>query len=67
MIAKVIAHGATREAAAERLLEGLAAIAIEGVETNLAFLRRVLAHPAFRAGEVHTGFIDQHRATLLAP
>jgi len=27
----------------------------------------VLVHPAFRAGEVHTGFIDQYRAALLAP
>jgi 3-methylcrotonyl-CoA carboxylase alpha subunit len=67
MIAKVIAHGATREAAIDRLLEALSAIVVEGVETNLAFLRRVIGHPAFRAGAVHTGFIDEHRAALLAP
>jgi 3-methylcrotonyl-CoA carboxylase alpha subunit len=65
MIAKVIVHGADRAAAVARMDESLAAIAIEGVETNLAFLRKVLAHPAFRAGDVRTGFIDRYKADLL--
>jgi 3-methylcrotonyl-CoA carboxylase alpha subunit len=67
MIAKVIARGSNRDAAIARMRDALAAFTIEGVETNLVFLRRVLAHPAFVAGEVTTGFIDQHKAQLLAP
>jgi 3-methylcrotonyl-CoA carboxylase alpha subunit len=66
MIAKVIAHGNTRDAAIDRLLAALAQVRIEGVETNLVFLQRTLDHPAFRAGEVFTGFIDAHKAVLLA-
>lgn len=66
MIAKVIAHGADREAAIARLLAALEEIEIEGVETNLAFLKRTLAHPAFRAGSIDTGFVDAHRSELLA-
>jgi 3-methylcrotonyl-CoA carboxylase alpha subunit len=65
MIAKVIAHGADRGAAIDRMLEALAQVEIAGVETNLAFLRRTLDHPAFRAGEVTTGFVEQHKAALL--
>jgi acetyl/propionyl-CoA carboxylase alpha subunit len=60
-------HAAHRDGAIERMLRTLEAIAVEGVETNLAFLQRTVAHPAFRAGEVHTGFVDRHRADLLAP
>jgi 3-methylcrotonyl-CoA carboxylase alpha subunit len=66
MIAKVIVRGDDRAAAIERMLATLAAIRIEGVETNLAFLQRVLGHPAFRAGEVRTGFVDRHKQGLLA-
>jgi 3-methylcrotonyl-CoA carboxylase alpha subunit len=66
MIAKVIAHGATRDAAIERLLRALAGMRIDGVETNLAFLQRTLDHPSFRSGEVFTGFIDAHKPVLLA-
>ena len=66
MIAKVIAHGESRDAAIDRLLAALAQVRIEGVETNLLFLQRTLDHPSFRAGEVFTGFIDAHKAVLLA-
>jgi 3-methylcrotonyl-CoA carboxylase alpha subunit len=65
MIAKLIAHGEHRDQAIDRLIGAIDAVQIEGVETNLAFLRRTLAHPAFRAGEVSTGFVDQHKADLL--
>jgi len=66
MIAKVIVHGPDRGAAIERMLAALAEIRIEGVDTNLAFLQRVIAHPAFRAGEVRTGFVERHKAGLLS-
>ncbi|MFN9153648.1 MAG: acetyl/propionyl/methylcrotonyl-CoA carboxylase subunit alpha [bacterium] len=66
MIAKVIAHGASRGEAIDRLLVALGEVRIEGVETNLLFLQRTLDHASFRAGEVFTGFIDAHKAVLLA-
>jgi 3-methylcrotonyl-CoA carboxylase alpha subunit len=65
MIAKVIAHGADRAAAIERMLAALEAIEVEGVETNRAFLLRAIAHPAFREGRVSTGFVDQHKSDLI--
>ena len=43
----------------------LAQTAILGLKTNLAFLERVVGHPAFLAGETDTGFIERHRADLL--
>jgi acetyl-CoA carboxylase biotin carboxylase subunit len=57
MLGKVIAHGATREQALARLDAALAATRIDGVRTNIAFQRGVLADPAFIAGGVHTGFL----------
>ena len=66
MIAKVIVHATDRGAAIERMLQTLGAISVEGVETNLAFLKRAVGHPAFRAGEVRTSFVDRHKADLLA-
>ena len=65
MIAKVIVRGADRGAAIERMLATLAAITIEGVDTNLAFLQKVVGHPAFRAGDVRTGFVDRFKKELL--
>ncbi len=64
MIAKVIAHGTTREQAIDRLREALGASVLLGVITNTAFLERVLAHPAFRSGATHTGFLSDHEAEL---
>jgi 3-methylcrotonyl-CoA carboxylase alpha subunit len=65
MIAKVIVLGADRGAAIERMLATLAAVTIEGVDTNLAFLQKVIGHAAFRAGDVRTGFVDRFKKELL--
>ncbi|MCC6074328.1 acetyl/propionyl/methylcrotonyl-CoA carboxylase subunit alpha [Pseudomonas sp. GCM10022188] len=65
MLGKLIAWGENREEARQRLLAMLAETAVGGVRTNLAFLRRVLAHPAFAAAELDTGFIARHQAELL--
>ena len=67
MLGKLIAWGENREEARQRLLAMLAETAVGGVKTNLAFLRRVLAHPAFAAAELDTGFIPRHQAQLLPP
>ena len=66
MIAKIIGGGASRDAAIERSLELLDSVRIEGLQTNLRFLRQVLRHPSFRAGALHTHFVDAHRDQLLA-
>jgi acetyl/propionyl-CoA carboxylase alpha subunit len=60
MIAKLIAHGATRAEALERLREALAEAEVAGVVTNLPFLRWLVAHPAVRAGETTTAFLVEH-------
>jgi acetyl/propionyl-CoA carboxylase alpha subunit len=60
MIAKLIAHGATRETAFDRLASALAETEIEGVTTNLAFLRWLSTHPAVRAGDTTTAFLVEN-------
>jgi propionyl-CoA carboxylase alpha chain len=59
MIAKVIAHGRDRAAAAAALREALDAYVIRGVGHNLPFLAALLAHPRFAAGDLSTGFIAE--------
>jgi len=65
MIAKLIAWGSDRDESARRMQQALAQTALLGVETNLAFLERVVRHPAFLRGETDTAFIERHRADLL--
>jgi acetyl-CoA carboxylase biotin carboxylase subunit len=57
MIAKVIAHGAGRTDALHKLRAALENTAIEGIATNLAFQRDILATPEFARGGVDTGFL----------
>ena len=65
MLAKLIASGETRDAAIARAVAALRQFPILGVRTNVAFLIRTLEHPAFRAGDLHTGFVDEHLPSLL--
>ncbi|WP_373186013.1 acetyl-CoA carboxylase biotin carboxylase subunit [Halopseudomonas sp.] len=65
MLAKVVAWGDTREAARLNLQAMLRETVIAGVQTNLAFLSRVIDHPAFVDAELDTGFIPRHAAVLL--
>jgi acetyl/propionyl-CoA carboxylase alpha subunit len=60
LIAKLIASGATRGEAFTRLSETLAETKVEGVVTNLPFLRWLVAHPAVRAGRTTTAFLVEH-------
>jgi acetyl-CoA carboxylase biotin carboxylase subunit len=55
MIGKLIVRAATRAEAIARLLEALDATVVEGVKTNIPFIRQVLQSPEFAAGDVHTG------------
>jgi 3-methylcrotonyl-CoA carboxylase alpha subunit len=65
MIAKLITWGTDRHEAIRRMRSALAATEVVGVTTNLAFLQRLVQHPAFIAGKTDTGFIATHKADLL--
>jgi 3-methylcrotonyl-CoA carboxylase alpha subunit len=63
LLAKLSVLGMDRNDAIARMARALADYVILGdVVTNLAFLRTLCRHPAFRAGETTTAFIDQHLA-----
>jgi len=64
LLAKVVAWGFDRAEAIERMRDALRRTAVLGVVTNLARLRSIVEHPAFVAGELHTGFIDEHLGEL---
>jgi acetyl/propionyl-CoA carboxylase alpha subunit len=60
MIAKLIAHGPTREEAFARLRDALAETDVTGVTTNLPFLRWLVSHPAVLQGRTTTAFLTDH-------
>ncbi len=60
MIAKLVATGETRDEALDRLAAALAETRVSGVTTNLPFLRWLVDHPAFRAGEATTAFLTEN-------
>ena len=64
MIAKLIAHGATREEARGHLSTRLSDSAVWPARTNAAFLVKALAHPQFIAGDVDTGLIGRDSEDL---
>jgi len=64
MIAKLIAHASTREAALDRLADALDRTLIAGVRSNAAFLAALCRADDFRRGKFDTGFIDRNLAEL---
>jgi acetyl/propionyl-CoA carboxylase alpha subunit len=60
MIAKLIALGATRDEALDRLGAALAETEVVGVTTNLPFLRWLVAHPVLRDGDATTAFLTEY-------
>ena len=60
MLGKVIAHGATREAARRSLVTALDDTAILGLTTNLGFLRGLASSDAFRDNTIDTAWLDSH-------
>jgi len=65
MLAKVIAHAATRSEALRRVARVLAAAQIHGLQTNRELLVGILAESAFQAGEVDTHFLVRHQPAAL--
>jgi len=66
MIGKLIARGRDRGEAIMRMARALDELRIDGLTTSIPFHRKVMNHPAFRAGDLHTGFLDEH-PELLSP
>src|SRR5436305_13978929 len=59
MIAKLVTHAKTRDAAIEAQADALDAFAIDGIRHNIPFLTALMAHPRWRAGKLSTGFIAE--------
>jgi len=60
LLAKLIAHGSTREEALSRLAAALRETEVAGITTNLPFLRWLVSHPLVRAGQTTTSFLDEN-------
>jgi acetyl-CoA carboxylase biotin carboxylase subunit len=67
IISKLVAWGSDRDEAISRMLRALHEYVVAGPVANVAFHRWALAHPAFRAGEIDTGFIARHFKPGAAP
>jgi acetyl-CoA carboxylase biotin carboxylase subunit len=66
LLSKLVAWAPTRAQAIDRLIRALSDYVVHGLTTNVAWLARVLDHPAFRSGEYDTGFCARY-ARELAP
>ncbi|HXH40050.1 MAG TPA: biotin carboxylase N-terminal domain-containing protein [Thermoanaerobaculia bacterium] len=64
MLAKLICHAESRDAAIDRLERALRDYVVLGTKTNISWLRRVVSHPAFRDGLVSTRFLADHEESL---
>ncbi len=62
LLAKLIVHGRDRATTIARLRAALAGFRVEGVATTLGFHRGLVDHPDFRAGHVHTGWVEEELA-----
>jgi acetyl/propionyl-CoA carboxylase alpha subunit len=65
MLAKVIAHGPTRQEAARALAGALDRAHIHGVTTNRDLLVRILRHDEFLTADIDTGFLTRHDPAVL--
>src|SRR5205809_88321 len=66
LLAKVVARGTELPAAVGKAYRALSEFRVDGVATNLPFLRNLLRHPALGAYRMTTRFVDEHLAELLA-
>jgi acetyl-CoA carboxylase biotin carboxylase subunit len=65
MIAKIIVQGRDRPEAVERMRLALDTFVLQGVTTTMPFLSKLMQDPHFKAGDVHTKFLEQEGAGLL--
>jgi acetyl-CoA carboxylase biotin carboxylase subunit len=64
LLAKLAVWGRDRAAALARMERALGEFRIAGIQHNIPLLRRIVAHPAFRAGEYDTAFLERHKAEV---
>jgi acetyl/propionyl-CoA carboxylase alpha subunit len=64
LLAKLIAHGETREEAVQTLHQALCDLVLLGVQTNIDYLARLVRHPEFLAGRLDTDFLARHAEDL---
>lgn len=67
MIAKLVTHAETREAAIDAQAEALDAFVIDGIQHNVPFLTALMSHERWRAGRLSTGFIKEEFPDGFAP
>ena len=67
MIAKLVTHAATREAAIDAQADALDAFYIDGISHNIPFLTSLMQHPRWRSGNLSTGFIAEEYPDGFAP
>jgi len=67
MLAKLIVHADDRATAIDRARKALGDFVLLGCETNIAFLDRLIADPAFAASDVHTGWLDANPGLAAEP
>ena len=61
LISKLVAYGSDRSQAIARMRRALREYKISGIRTTIPFFEALLVHPKFIEGQLHTGFIDEHR------
>jgi acetyl-CoA carboxylase biotin carboxylase subunit len=64
LLAKICSVGKDRETAIQRMRRALGEFDLWGVRTTIPLLKRIMDHPDFVAGRIHTGFIEENIAKL---
>ena len=67
MLAKLIAHGESREEAVKRLGDALESLVLEGIIHNAPLHEAILEDPKFLSGAVHTGLLADVQERIVAP
>jgi acetyl/propionyl-CoA carboxylase alpha subunit len=67
LLAKLVTWGRDRAESIARMAAALRQTVVLGVTTNVQRLQAVVDHPAFRAGALHTGFLEEHLRDAPAP
>jgi len=67
LLAKLAVWAGARQEAIDRMTRALREYDVGGIRTNIGFFRQILEDPVFRAGCLHTGFIDEFFARTAPP
>jgi acetyl-CoA carboxylase biotin carboxylase subunit len=67
LLAKLALWAATRDDAIARAIRALREYEVGGIRTNIGFFRQIFEDPEYRAGRLHTGFIDEFFARTSRP